>query len=252
TSTPRPSSSSIAALRSVVNARLRTSTTTATRSVALPASSASEESMPGGRLSMTYQPRSSSALAAVLRPAPDMPVITTNDGCLVVISAHRPCRWMRRPARGARRGAPGPRPPRAWPGARSRLLAPQRADDRLGGRRPDAGNGTDLLLGRVAQPLQRAEMAQQRLPTRRSQARDPVERALLQRLRPLGPMVGDGETVRLVADPLEQVKPLAAARQDHRVVLARQPHLLQPLGQAADRHVVDAELVERALRGRRL
>ena len=46
-------------------------------------------------------------------------------------------------------------------------------------------------------------------------------------------VVGDREPVRLVADPLQQVEALAGARQDHRVVLAGQPDLLEPLGQAA-------------------
>ncbi len=62
-------------------------------------------------------------------------------------------------------------------------------------------------------------------------------------------MVGDGEPMGLVADALEEIEALGAARQDHRVLLPGQPHLLQPLGQAAHGDVVDAELVERALRG---
>ena len=60
------------------------------------------------------------------------------------------------------------------------------------------------------------------------------------RLRPALPVVGDREPVRLVADPLQQVEPLAGARQDHRVVVAGQPDLLQPLGQPAHGDVVDA------------
>ena len=72
------------------------------------------------------------------------------------------------------------------------------------------------------------------------------------RLGPPGPVVGDREAVRLVADPLQQVEALAGARQDHRVLLAGQPDLLEPLGQPADRHVVDAELVEGPLGGRDL
>ena len=65
-------------------------------------------------------------------------------------------------------------------------------------------------------------------------------------------MVGDREAVGLVADALEQVEALAGPRQDHRVLLAGHPDLLEPLGQAAQRDVVDAELVEGALGGRHL
>ena len=66
----------------------------------------------------------------------------------------------------------------------------------------------------------------------------------------LGPPLaveGDGEPVRLVAHPLEQVEALAGARQDDRVVLPGHPDLLEPLGQADQRHVLDAELVEHRL-----
>jgi len=57
-------------------------------------------------------------------------------------------------------------------------------------------------------------------------------------------VVGDGEPVRLVPHPLQQVQALTAARHDDRGVLAGQPHLLQPLRQAADGDVVDAQLVQ--------
>ena len=46
-------------------------------------------------------------------------------------------------------------------------------------------------------------------------------------------MVGDGEPVGLVTDPLQQVQPLGRAGQDHGVLLAGQPHLLQAFGQPA-------------------
>src|SRR3546814_10192105 len=60
--------------------------------------------------------------------------------------------------------------------------------------------------------------------------------------------MGDREPMRLVADPLQQVEALAGPRQDHRVLLVRHPDLLQSLGQAADRDVIDAELLERGNR----
>ena len=66
------------AARSVVNARLRTSMTTAMRVIS-PRARAPRSTIvvmsAGGRLSTTNQPRSSSTFAAVLRPAPDRPLI---------------------------------------------------------------------------------------------------------------------------------------------------------------------------------
>ena len=62
-------------------------------------------------------------------------------------------------------------------------------------------------------------------------------------------VVGDGEPVRLVPDPLQQVQPLAGAREDDRVRIGRQPDLLQALGQPADRDVGDPELGQH-VRGR--
>ena len=77
---PRAASSLTADLRSVLNARLRKSMTAAIRDTAplvLAARSTMVGSRVGGRLSTTYQPRSSSDLAAVDRPAPDSPVMIT-------------------------------------------------------------------------------------------------------------------------------------------------------------------------------
>ena len=77
---PRAASSLMADFRSVLNARLRTSTTAAIRDTApldRAARSAIVGSRPGGRLSTTNQPRSSSDLAALDRPAPDSPVMIT-------------------------------------------------------------------------------------------------------------------------------------------------------------------------------
>src|SRR5690606_11068319 len=63
----------------------RTSTTAAMRGSfpsMRPASSSSGRSICGGRLSTTYQPWSSSASAAVERPAPDMPVTIKTSPCV--------------------------------------------------------------------------------------------------------------------------------------------------------------------------
>ena len=76
----------------------------------------------------------------------------------------------------------------------------------------DPGNLGDLADGRRPQPLHRAEVLEQRLPAGRPEAGDLVQRARRHRLGPLAAVVGDGEAVRLVADPLEQVEALAGAR----------------------------------------
>ena len=74
------------------NERVRTSRTTASR--VMPECRAwrhTSGSTVGGRLSTTYQPRSSSVLAAVDRPAPDMPVTTTSrsGACSESVAAGR-------------------------------------------------------------------------------------------------------------------------------------------------------------------
>jgi hypothetical protein len=71
---------------------------------------------------------------------------------------------------------------------------------------------------------------------------DAVERGGRHALGTTLAVVGDGEPVRLVPDPLQQVQPLAGAREDDRVRIGRQPDLLQALGQPADRDVGDPEL----------
>src|SRR3984957_8957035 len=212
---PRAASSLTADLRSVLNARLRKSMTAAIRDTAplvLAARSTMVGSKLGGRLSTTYQPRSSSALAAVDRPAPDSPVMITTS---VLSSAVRMLF--------------------------SYVIGAQGRCDRSGELGADAGHGPDLLHARGAQLSHRAEVLEQRGAPGRAEPRHVVERAGRGRLAPLLPVVGDGEPVRLVPDPLQQVQALAAARQDDRVFLARQPHLFQALGQAAYGHVVDAE-----------
>ena len=68
--------------RSPVNPRDRASITTASWVIRDPAASPKSTIRViswGGRLSATYQPRSSSTLAAVPRPAPDSPVTRTTS-----------------------------------------------------------------------------------------------------------------------------------------------------------------------------
>src|SRR6516165_3600029 len=82
----------MAVFRSVENARERTSTIAAMpASDARSARSSMVGSSAGGRLSTTNQPRSSSDLAAVDRPAPDRPVMITmsaaSSAVLIVLSS---------------------------------------------------------------------------------------------------------------------------------------------------------------------
>src|SRR5690348_13622235 len=219
---PRAPRSLMADFRSVLNARLRTSTTAAIRLTApldLAARSTIVGSRPGGRLSTTNQPRSSRDLAAVDRPAPDRPVMMTmsavSSAVLIVF-------------------------PRLV-GARC-LIGTECRRDRRGQPRADAGHGRDLLDAGRGELADRAEVLEQRLAPGRAEPGYVVERAAGGGLAALLPVVGDGEPVGLVPDPLEQVEPFAAARQDDRVLLARRPDFLQALGQAADGDVVDAEL----------
>src|SRR5579875_3638769 len=202
------------------NARLRRSTTAAnfdTAPLVLAARPAMVGSRPGGRFSTTNQPRSSSDRAAVDRPEPASPVITTMSGC-----------WS------------------AFVIVVPRL---ERGRDAGGEPRADARHRRDLLGAGRAQLAHRAEALEQRGAPCRAEPRHGVEHARGGRLAALVPVVADREPVRLVADPLQQVQALAAARHDHRVLLAGQPYLLQALGQAADGHVVDAELGEGPRRG---
>src|SRR5271165_118620 len=213
---PRAASSLTADLRSVLNARLRKSITAAIRDTAplvLAARSAMVGSRLGGRLSTTYQPRSSSALAAVDRPAPDSPVMITMSvlSSLVRMLILRGGDW-------------GGRPPR-----KHSVIGAQGGRD--GGRElgADARHCGDFLDGRGAELAYRAEVLDQRAAPGRAQAGHVVKRAGGGRPAPLLPMVGDSEPVGLVPHPLQQIQPFAAARQDHRELLARQPDLLQPL-----------------------
>ena len=155
----------------------------------------------GGRLSTTKQPRSSSSLAAVLRPAPVMPVTTTSSP---VVARGRSCHHALLDLAGGGVDADD------WRGQSCRLARPTRIHDRVGGARPMPGHLGDLLDGGRPQLLQRAEVLEQRLAADLAEPGDVVEQALDHRLRPALPVVGDREPVRLVADPLQQVEPLAA------------------------------------------
>ena len=129
------------------------------------ASSIMVGSSPGGRLSATNQSRSSSDLAAVLRPAPDIPVMITTSGASVPVT--------RGPARFAPACPAAPaclavrdsrRPPVrgvAVPVATILLIiraGPERREHRRGDPRADTGQPSDLGLGRGGQLAHRTEV----------------------------------------------------------------------------------------------
>ena len=230
----------MADFRSVEKARLRTSTTAASRGtapLARRARSAMVGSRSGGMLSATNQSRSSSDLAAVLRP-----------GAGQAGDDHDLRRRCRRPHAAAAVGhGRSPRscrcPPRACRGRPRPGAAPRRPPRRSAGRSRAARRSRSTVA--APQLAHRAEVPQQRSPPGLAKARNAVQLADGQRGRALLAVIGDGEPVRLVPDPLQQVQALAGARQDHRAVVAGQPDLLQPLGQPADGHVDDADLLQR-------
>src|SRR5690348_2831943 len=148
---PRAPRSLMADFRSVLNARLRTSTTAAIRLTApfdLAARSTMVGSRPGGRLSTTNQPRSSSDLAAVDRPAPDRPVMMTMSAMSSAVLIVLP----RLVGAYGLTGGPGVVVP---PGQHRR--------DRGGQPRPDARDHGDLLDAGRAELAHRAELLEQRL-----------------------------------------------------------------------------------------
>src|SRR6185437_8581172 len=229
---PMDSSSASADFRSVENARLRTSTTAATRGTAALARRARSSivtSMAGGRLSATNQSRSSSDLAAVDRPAPDMPVMITISGA--------PPKWSigLLPLI----GLPAPI------GLLPLIIMPQRLRHRLGKSGSEPADFCDLLGGRRTQLAHRAEVLEQSLSPGGPETWQVVKLADRLRRTPLGAVVGDREPVRLVAYALEQVEALAGTRQYDRAVFAGQPHFFEALGKPAHRHVGDPEVGER-------
>src|ERR1700757_3197364 len=218
--------------KSPVNPRDRTSITTASWVIRDPAASPKSTIRVinwGGRLSATYQPRSSSTLAAVPRPAPDNPVTRTTS----MPSA----------------GSIG-RPSAKSPAIRvSGLLGSQRLEDGRGGGHADTRNCGDLVDGGLLEAGYRSEMGYQRLAAMLSQSWHRIQRRGGHSLGSLAAMVGDGEAMRLVTDPLQQVEPLAVARHDDRIRLGRDPYLFQPLGQADHRDVADTQFFERGAGG---
>jgi hypothetical protein len=125
-----------------------------------------------------------------------------------------------------------------------RPVGGQRAGDRLRGPRADTGHLDQFVDTGGAHLLHRPEPAQQRLAPGLAQPGHAVQRGGGHGSRALLPVVGDGESVCLVAYPLQQVQRLRRSRQDRRVVLSRQPHLFQSLGEPDEGHVLDTQVAE--------
>src|SRR5690625_3186394 len=213
--------SSTAAARSVrCVPRPRMSVTIATfgrAPSARPTSSSRAGIIWAGRLSTTNQSRSSRTRAAVDLPAPDIPVTRTTSGWCprAVVSAAILCRTFL-----------------------------QSCVNRSRQCRADAVDLLQLLDGGLPDARHRPEGLQQGPAPGGAQAGDRIEGGRLRRCGTLPAMVGDRDAVRLVADPLQQIQPLGAAGEDRRVVVARQPDLLESLRQPRDRDVREPEIVE--------
>ena len=122
--------------------------------------------------------------------------------------------------------------------------------DYLGELAPEAAYLYEIVDAGTQNPLQAAELLQQLASFHRPQARNGFEYRLAMAFRPLAPVSGDRESMRLVAHALDQVQGRGVRRQDNRRVPARQEQLLLArapvgaLGDADQGDALDTELVE--------
>ena len=96
----------------------------------------------------------------------------------------------------------------------------------------------------LAELLHRPELLEQPLAPGRAQPGHVVEHRTGHPLVAQLAVVRDREPVRLVPHLLQQVERLGVARDAHRIRAARHVDLLEPLGQADDADVLEAELLE--------
>ena len=148
-----------------------------------------------GMLSITNQPRSSRVAPAVDRPAPDMPV-TTRYSLIGPPS---------QPASSPVGGSSG----------RQRRVEPLVDGGTDGCRQPRYAH--QLVPRRISQCRQAAELLDQPVAPLRAQPGDPVEGPDGHPLAPQRAVVGDGEPVGLVPQPLQQVEGLGLAGQPDRL-----------------------------------
>ena len=83
------------------------------------------------------------------------------------------------------------------------------------------GRGLQVAEPGHLHPARRAEMVEQRALAGGADAVDLVQLALPERLRAAGAVGGDGETVRLVAQPLQEIQHRVARRQLERLACRR-------------------------------
>src|SRR3954451_22820302 len=108
-----------------------------------------------------------------------------------------------------------------------------------------AGDRLELLPRGGEHRLGRAEVVEERALSRRADARQIVEDRRGHRPVAADPVVRDREAVGLVADALEQLELRRVVVEQDRVRLAREEHLLDPLGERDDDDPAGAEVLQR-------
>src|SRR5258708_3846814 len=106
------------------------------------------------------------------------------------------------------------------------------------------GKCEQLLLVELPQLLHGAELLQEPLLAGRAETGNVVEHRHRHLLVAQLPVVGDGESVRLVAHLLQEVERLGVAGDADRIRLARQVDLFEALREACDADVLESELLE--------
>ena len=129
--------------------------------------------------------------------------------------------------------------------------------DELGGRGIDARDLFEIGEPGARNRLCRSERMQQGALADRSDPADLVERALGDVLLAARAVGADGEAMRLVAQPLHEIKRRVARREPERRPVGEEKSLapgvaIGPFGDRSDRHTLDAEFGEGLARRREL
>ena len=129
--------------------------------------------------------------------------------------------------------------------------------DELGGRGIDARNLFEIGEAGARNRLGRPERMQQGALARRPDPADLVERALGEVLLAAGAVGADGEAMRLVAQPLHEIKRRIARRESERRSVGEEKGLasgvaIDAFGDRRDRDALDAECGEDFARRREL
>src|SRR4051794_4421834 len=116
----------------------------------------------------------------------------------------------------------------------------------------EPGDSLELLSRGADDGLGRAEVVEQGALPRRPDAGQVVEQGGGHRTVAARAVVGDGEAVRLVAHPLEELQRGRVVTQDDRLAPAGDEDLLDALGERDDRDAARAEALERPQAGAQL